>query len=307
MRAVAIINPTAGSGRAGRLWPDAAKVLKAAWPKLVVHETRETGHARGLAAEAAAAGAERLIICGGDGTIGEVVDGLLSARGPLPAIGIVPAGTGADFVRTIGRASSSAEAAALIVSGNPMRIDAGRVTYTREQGDLGVRHFINAASLGVSGPTALAVNARKRKGGGKAAFLAATVAELIRYRFQDVRIAVDGAAPIETRIALVAIANGRSFGGGMRIAPDAAPDDGLFDVVVVRAASKRRLLFQLRRLYSGTHLGLAEVTILKGRRVTVEPAAIGDACPILVEADGESSGQCPAIFEVLPGALELVR
>lgn len=307
MRAVAIINPTAGSGRAGKLWPEAAEVLKAAWPGLVMRETRQPGHAAILAAEAIAAGAERLIICGGDGTIGEVVDGLLAAGDPPPVIGIIPAGTGADFVRTIGRPASSAEAAARIVTGVPVRIDGGRVTYTTDHAGTGVRHFINAASLGVSGPTARAVNARKRKGGGKAAFLAVTVAELIRYRFQDVRIAVDGAAPIEARIALVAIANGTSFGGGMRIAPNAAPDDGIFDVVVVRAASKLRLLFQLRRLYSGTHVGLPEVTILEGSRVTVEPAARGDGEAILVEADGEISGQCPATFEVLPGALQLVR
>lgn len=306
MRAVAIVNPTAGSGRATRLWPAAAGVLKAAWPGLVVRETRETGHASELATEAVAAGAERLIVCGGDGTIGEVVDGLLLAGGALPAIGIIPAGTGADFVRTIGRPAGSAEAAARIVSGSLVRIDAGRVTYTREQGGTGVRHFINAASLGVSGPTVRAVNARKRKGGGKAAFLAATVRELIRYRFQDVRIAVEGAAPIEARIALVAIANGTSFGGGMRIAPEAAPGDGLLDVVVVRAASKRRLLFQLRRLYNGTHVGLPEVTILRGRAVRVEPAAHAPEGPVLVEADGESLGRCPATFEVLPGALELV-
>ncbi len=270
MRAFAIINPTAGSGQAAKLSPEAAGVLEAAWPGLVVSETHQTGHAAILAREAVAAGAERVVVCGGDGTIGEVVDGLLSAGGTLPAIGIVPAGTGADFVRTIGRPVSSAEAAARIVSGTPVRIDAGRVTYTTGHGGIGVRHFINAASLGVSGPTVRAVNARKRKGAGKAAFLAATVAELIRYRFQDVRIAVDGAAPIEARVALVAIANGKSFGGGMKIAPDAAPDDGLFDVVVVRAASKARLLLQLRRLYSGTHAGLPEVTILRARRVVVE-------------------------------------
>lgn len=273
MRAVAIINPTAGSGLSGMIWPDAAKVLSAAWPGLVVRETLQTGHAAILAREATAAGTERLIICGGDGTIGEVVDGVLATGGLPPVIGIIPAGTSADFVRTIGRPARSAEVAARTVSGSPVRINAGRVTYTIEPGAAGVRHFINAASLGVSGPTARAVNARKRKGGGKAAFLAATVTELIRYRFQEVRIAVEGAAVIEARIALVAMANGTCFGGGMRIAPDAAPDDGRLDVAIVRAASKRRLLLQLRRLYSGTHVGLPEVTIPKGRRVTVELAA----------------------------------
>ena len=109
---------------------------------------------------------------------------------------------------------------------------------------------------------------------GRLVFLFHTVREMLRYKFQNVRVTVDGGEPIEARIALVAIANAPYFGGGMKIAPDAAPDDALFEVVIVRGASKFSLLMDLRLVYSGAHKSLASCTILRGRKIVVEP--LGD-------------------------------
>ena len=134
-------------------------------------------------------------------------------------------------------------------------------------------------------------------------FLWHTVREMLRYRFQDVRISVDGGNPIEARIALVACANSRFFGGGMMIAPDAKTDDGLLEVVVVRGRSKLSLMKDLRLLYSGAHKALPSCTFLSGKSVTVEPLGDRLANGALLDIDGESPGRIPATFTVIPGAI----
>jgi len=176
-----------------------------------------------------------------------------------------------------------------------------------DHGALASRHFINIASLGLSGATDRAVNADKRKGrvSAKALFFWRTVAEFIRYRFQEVSISVDDGAPIEAKMALVAVANGRFFGGGMMIAPDAELADGQFDIVILRAAGKLGLIRDIRLLYGGRHRNHPAITILRGRKVVVEPLGDKDKNGALVDIDGESPGRIPATFEMLPGALAL--
>ena len=172
---------------------------------------------------------------------------------------------------------------------------------------LASRYFLNIASLGLSGATDRAVNADRRKGRGsaKVLFLWHTVVEFLRYRFQDVLISVDDGDAVEARVALVAAANGRFFGGGMMIAPDAEPDDGAFDVVIVRAAGKLKLILDIRLLYDGRHRGHPSISILRGRKVTVEPAGGGLVNAALIDIDGDSPGRIPATFEMLPGALSM--
>ena len=137
-------------------------------------------------------------------------------------------------------------------------------------------------------------------------FMWHTIRELIRYRFQDVRIFVDGAPAIEARIAVAAAANGRYFGGGMMIAPQAEMDDGMFDFVIFKGAAKLTLIRDLRLLYSGSHVGHPAVTILRGRRIIVEPAGDPALNAALLDIDGESPGSIPVTFEVLPKAIKVI-
>lgn len=187
-------------------------------------------------------------------------------------------------------------------------MDAGRISYVGDHGALARRHFINIASLGLSGATDRAVNQDKRKGrvSAKALFFWRTVVEFVRYRFQEVRITVDDGQPVEARMALVAVANGKFFGGGMMIAPDAELDDGLFDIVILRASGKLGLIKDIRLLYGGRHRHHPAITILRGRKVVVEPLGNLPANAALVDIDGESPGRIPATFEMMAGAL-LVR
>lgn len=310
LKVAVILNPVAGGGRTARRWPPVMQRLKDAFGAVELRETQRPGDAASLACGLAAQGFDLVIAAGGDGTASEVADGLLTARAEGhdgAALAILPWGTGIDFARGLGL-SSDGEAALARIRDAPLRtIDAGRITYVDDDGGLKSRHFLNIASLGLSGATDRAVNADRRKGrmSAKALFLWRTVVEFARYRFQEVRVTIDDQPAIEARVALVAVANGRFFGGGMMIAPDAVLDDGLFDVVVLRAASKLRLVPDIRLLYGGRHRDHPSITILRGRRVSVEPLGDPVANGALVDIDGESPGRIPATFEMLPGALKI--
>jgi YegS/Rv2252/BmrU family lipid kinase len=310
MKVGIIMNPIAGGGGLTRGWSVIEAGLAQHFDAFEVRETQAPGDAERLALVFAASGCALVIAAGGDGTASETADGLLQAfaeSGRSVELSILPCGTGVDVARGLGLPKDFRAAIARIASGQTRRIDAGRISYVDDHGALASRHFINIASLGLSGATDRAVNADKRKGrvSAKALFFWRTVLEFVRYRFQDVRIIVDDGEPIEARVALVAVANGRFFGGGMMIAPDADLGDGLFEVVIVRAAGKIGLIRDLRLLYGGRHRNHPAITIVRGRKVVVEPLGDGLANAALVDIDGESPGRIPATFEILPGALSM--
>ncbi len=310
MKVGVILNPVAGGGRIKRRWPEISALLGRHFGDVEVRETEAAGDAARLALEFAASGKRLVIAAGGDGTASEAADGLLSSfaeGGEKVELGLLPCGTGIDFARGLGLESDPESAIRRMARSQGVRVDAGRILYIDDNGELARRHFINIAGLGMSGATDRAVNADKRKGrtSGKAIFLWRTVIEFLRYRFQDVRITVDDGDPIEARIALVAVANGKYFGGGMMIAPDAELDDGMFDIVILRAANKLKLILDLRLLYDGSHRGHKAITILRGRKVLVEPLDDLASNCALVDIDGESPGRIPAAFEMLPKALIL--
>jgi YegS/Rv2252/BmrU family lipid kinase len=305
-----VLNPVAGGGRLKHEWPRVAAALTKHFGAYELRETQAEGDAERLALDLAADGFDLVIAAGGDGTTSEVADGLLQAaseHGRTAQLGLLPCGTGIDFARGLGLPRDLDQLVKRMVEAQGRAVDAGRIAYIDDHGALASRHFINIASLGLSGATDRAVNADKRKGrvSAKALFYWRTVFEFLRYRFQEVRITVDDAAPVEAKVALVAVANGKFFGGGMMVAPDAALDDGQFEVVILRAAGKARLIWDLRLVYGGRHRNHPAITILRGRKVTVEPLGAGEANAALVDIDGESPGRIPATFEILPGALTL--
>jgi YegS/Rv2252/BmrU family lipid kinase len=305
-----ILNPVAGGGGLKRAWPKAAAQLGKHFGEFELRETQVEGDAERLAIDLAMQGCDLVIAAGGDGTASEVADGLLQAfeeTGRTTELALLPCGTGMDFARGLGLPRNFGEVPKHIAATKGRKIDAGRITYVDDHGKLASRHFINIASLGLSGVTDRAINADRRKGRvpAKALFYWRTVAAFARYRFQRVRITIDDGEPVEVEMALVAVANGRFFGGGMMVAPDAALDDGQFDIVVLKAASKPRLIWDLRLVYGGRHRDHPAITISRGRKVLVEPVGSAAVNGALVDVDGESPGRIPATFEMLPGALTL--
>ena len=236
------------------------------------------------------------MIVGGDGSVNEVVNGI---AGRDVELAVVARGTGWDFVRTYGIPRGIDDAARVALHGSVRTIDAGHVTYRTWAGEEGESKFANIASAGMSGAIAQRANETTKALGGKASYLWATLAVFARWQNGEVRVTVDGEerrAPMHD----VVIANGRYFGGGMMMLPEAEPDDGLFDVLTIGDLTKRDLLVTLPKTYRGRHLPHPKAEVLRGATVTVDADA-----PLPIELDGEQPGTTPARFEVLPGALRV--
>jgi diacylglycerol kinase (ATP) len=293
--AYVIANPKAGKGSVGETWERLLAQLHRRGLDPLGDLTQVPGHATQLAREARRRGARLVVAVGGDGTVHEVVNGLL-ADGPgpdVPTLGVIPAGSGSDYAKTFDIPHDQDAAIERIADpAEPKRVDVGEVTTTA-----GTKLFMNIAEAGF-GATCVDRAAKLPRRLGGAVYLASFLLELPRFRPPDVTVTVDGEA-ITTKATNIVVAIGRVFGGGMRVAPDADPSDGLFDVQV-QTGSKLDYVRSIPKVFKGTHVPHRKVVQRRG--VTVDVQA-GPA--VLVEADGEVLGSTPASFRILPGALRL--
>jgi YegS/Rv2252/BmrU family lipid kinase len=300
-----VVNPAAAGGRAKRRFAKLEAKVRERLGELDVEWTARPRDAERIVREAVRAGVRRILVVGGDGTMREVVAGALSAGVRSPAeLGLLPFGTGGDLRRTLGVPSDLEGALEVLATGVPRAFDAGRATFSDGDGGRTETYFANVASVGISGLVTKLVNTAPKALGGRISFLVGTLRGLLRYSAPPVRLRLDGEILIEGPLVLAAIANGGWFGGGMRVAPDARADDGVFDVVVIPDFGKLRLLVDLPRIYTGTHLAVEGVLSARGRLLEAEPLPGGDA--VWLEIDGEPLGRLPARFELLPGALRLL-
>jgi YegS/Rv2252/BmrU family lipid kinase len=250
-----------------------------------------------LARRAADDGAELLVVVGGDGSVHEVVNGIAGREDV--EIAMIPRGTGWDFARSLGLPRNTERAIEVALSGKTRRIDLGRATYRLWAGGEGESFFANVGSAGMSGAIAQRANDTSKALGGKVSYLWATFAVFARWSNSEVEVSVDGKtwrAPMHD----VIVANGPFLGGGMKIAPDAEPDDGVFDVLLIGDISKWDLVLTMPKIFRGTHLPHPKAELLRGARVTVDAPE-----PLPIELDGEQPGTTPARFEVIPQALRV--
>ena len=251
-----------------------------------------------LAAEAARDGVERLVVVGGDGTVNEVVNGI--GAGSRPELAVIPRGTGWDFVRTLGVPRDLDAAIEVALGGRVREIDLGRVSYRAWSGQDAEAWFANVASAGISGAIAKRANESSKALGGKVSYYWSTLAVFFGWRTGEMRVAVDD----ETRAGRmidVMVANGRFLGGGMMMCPDAEPDDGLLDVLLIGDVTKRDLAFVLPKTYKGKHLPHPRLELLRGRTITIDADE-----PLPIELDGEQPGTTPVKIEVVSKALRVV-
>jgi YegS/Rv2252/BmrU family lipid kinase len=303
VRTLVILNPRSRAGAGGRHFARVEAGLRDALGALEVERTRGPRDAERIAREGVRAGVERLVVAGGDGTVSEVVAGLLGADlAGYCQIGLLPLGTGGDLARTLDVPTALDAAVANLANGAPRVIDAGRAEFTGADGAPRTSFFLNVASAGISGLVTELVNRGPKHLGGRISFLVGTLRALARYGFPPVRVRADGALLHEGPATLVAAGNGRCFGGGMNVAPDACIDDGLLDAVVVPGFSRARLVRELPRIYRGTHLAVAGVAWRRARSVALDPLG---AEPVWIELDGEPCGRLPARFDALPKAITL--
>jgi diacylglycerol kinase (ATP) len=234
---------------------------------------------------------------GGDGTVNEIVQGLGGVDGA--ELAVIPRGTGWDFVRTYGIPRKLEDAVAVARDGATRRIDLGRARYRAWAGGDEDSWFANIASAGMSGAIARRTNETSKALGGKISYAWATLAVFAGWQATEVEVTVGGEHR-KGRMHDVVVANGAYFGGGMKICPQASPDDGLFDVLIIGDLTKRDLVVTLPKTYRGRHLPHPKAEILRGAEVSIDAPD-----PLPVELDGEQPGTTPVRFELVPGALSL--
>ncbi len=300
-RARVIVNPIAGAGRVGRQWPAIRQHLQDIGLAFDASLTEGRGHATTLAREAVQTGCRLVVAVGGDGTVNEVANGLVTADGRVvrdTALGIVSIGTGRDFSRTVLLPRSWKEACHRLLGEETRSLDLGEITVGGPSGQER-RYFVNVAGLGFDGEVSERANRTPKLLGGTITYLALVVLTLRSYVNKDVDLSMDG-QQIRGRMNSVIVCNCRYFGGGMFVAPDASPEDGIFDVVTIGDISHLEFLKTVPRVYNGTHLTHPMVRLHRAREVTV--VARQD---MWIQADGEVIGRAPVTFRVLPQALRL--
>jgi len=304
-----IVNPRSAGGGTRDKWAQTASDLRAHFGPFAVAFTKSQGDGITLAETAARAGRKFIIACGGDGTINEVANGIVRS-GALAELGVLPSGTGGDFRRTLGMPMTNRDAAAALRNGRTETIDVGKVSFLDLHGNSVERYFVNVSSFGLAASIIkrvkltsvfdwLPVEAVR----GKANFAASTLREILDLEPFLVRVKIDDRDEETLQTLNFCIANARYFGGGMMIAPEAALNDGLLDVVNIGDMKTAKILLNALTLYRGTHTSLNEVKSTVARRVHVE--SFDPSQQVLLETDGELPGKLPATYEIVPDALRV--
>ncbi len=304
-----VCNPVSGMGHAPDRLAVVRRVFSAAGVNYTTEMTARPGHAAQLAHSAVTAGCSAVVAIGGDGTLFEVVNGVMGfarmevapgAYSPV-AIGLVQAGRGSDFGRSAGVPSDVEAACERLLAGRTQTVDAGHVAYTSFSGKPRARYFINAAGMGFDAEVTLRANSAPRVLGGTVSYLSSLLTTLIKYRNKNLVVSVDNSEAYKVRANSIVIGNGQYFGGGMRIAPDAELSDSLFDVVTLGDLSKFDLVRNVPRVYDGSHITHPKVSVQRAHRISVSSPD-----RLLLQADGEILGIAPARFAVVPGAITLI-
>ncbi len=285
-----------------RRWASHADAIRTHFGPFECEFTKEPGHGMELAEEQARKGRELIVAVGGDGTVSEVANGILKATSGT-ALGLLPGGSGGDFRRTLKIPAGFVEATKHLRNAQDHLMDAGKLAYVDHQGNERTRFFVNTASFGMSGAVASRANRSGKLLGGTLTYATATMRTMMNFETPEISLQVDDQTPKRIKIIIVCVANGPSFGGGMRIAPDAKLNDGLFDVVIAGDMHAMELLLKSYRLYSGTHLSMEKMALIQGRTIRALPVRQTDN--ILLEVDGETPGRLPVRIELLPQVLRV--
>jgi diacylglycerol kinase (ATP) len=300
LKTAVVVNPVSANGVTSRRWPEIAALMEREGLSFEAYMTEAPEHATELTREALLKGCDLVVSVGGDGTHNEVMNGFFTPEGPLrkeAQLGFISMGTGSDLIKTLLIPKDPVEAVKHLVGNRPRPIDVGRLSFVSHRGEKVTRYFINIAGLGLDGDTVDRVNRTSKALGGFISFLWGTVVSLMLYRNKEMAVVVDGKPVFNGQVTIVAVANGRYFGGGMCIAPHAEMDDGLFDIVIMHSLSKLNLLANLPKVYRGAHLDHPNSISLRGRRVAIQ------AAEALLNLDGEQPGRGPVEVELLPLAL----
>ncbi len=300
-----IVNPESAKGMTRRRWGHIREGIRHFISEFRYEFTEKPLHAIEIARSAIKDGTELVIGVGGDGTMNEIANGFFDGAAlinPAAKLGILPSGTGCDLTRSLNIPKRLKDAMEVITQGPAQIIDVGQVTFRTPDGGTLKRYFLNVADFGIGGEVVHKVNTRRleRKA---SSYVRCLVSTMIHFKNKRVRIRVDGRELPGGEYLIGAVANGRVFGKGMKVAPDARLDDGLFDAVLVKGMKFMEFCRHGWRLMNGTHVRYSKVEVVRARRVEAYPE---DDEPILLELDGEQLGSLPAVFEIVPRSLPVI-
>jgi YegS/Rv2252/BmrU family lipid kinase len=294
-----IINPESNRGRTRKRWGEIRDGLKGFIREFKFEFTEKPLHATEITRQAIKDGTELVIGVGGDGTMNEIANGFFEDRqiiNPETALGVVPSGTGSDLTKSLNIPAGLKDALKVISEAPSVLMDVGKVRFRSNAGGEEERFFLNVADFGLGGEVVRRVNEQRlqRKA---SSYVRCLVTTMVQYRNKRVGIRVDGKSLPEGEYLIGAVANGKIFGKGMKIAPGAQLDDGLLDSVLVRGFKFLEFCRHGWKLMNGSHLSHPKVTLIRGSKIEAWPEGNED---VLLELDGEQLGRLPATFEIIP-------
>ncbi|MFB0564585.1 MAG: diacylglycerol kinase family protein [Candidatus Aminicenantaceae bacterium] len=294
-----IVNPESDKGRTRKKWKQIKEALKSFLKEFKYEFTEKPFQAIEITRTAIKEGNELIIGVGGDGTMNEIANGFYENKeiiNPETMLGIVPSGTGCDLNKSLNIPSGLEESLKVIIQAPSALIDVGKVTFKSHSGEEEERFFLNVADFGIGGEVVRKVNLNRMERKASS-YLRCLLSTAVKYRSKKLKIEIDKEKIPEGEYFVGAVANGRIFGKGMKIAPEARLNDGLFDIVLVKGMKLLEFFCNCWKIYTGIHLSHPKISLIRGKKIKVLPREDED---VLIELDGEGLGKLPATFEIFP-------
>jgi YegS/Rv2252/BmrU family lipid kinase len=295
-----IVNPESDQGKTRKRWRHIKEGLKSFLKEFKYEFTEKPLQATEISRVAIKEGTELIVGVGGDGTMNEIANGFYENQkiiNPVVSLGIVPSGSGCDFTKSLNIPPGFKNALKVITQAPSSLIDVGRAKFKNHSGKEEERFFVNVADFGIGGEVVRKVN-QSRMRRKASSYLRCLISTFIAYKNKKLGMKIDDEELPIDEYMIGAISNGRIFGKGMKIAPNAELDDGFFDIVLVRGMKMLEFFRNAWKIYTGTHLSHPKISLIRGSKI--EAFAEDDENDVLIEIDGEQVGILPATFEIIP-------
>lgn len=305
-----IVNPHSAAGRTRKNWQNTQNLFARQVESFEVYHTQYQRHATELSAQLVERNVPVIIAVGGDGTISETAAGFFNEKGRprqaktrknRTALGIIAAGSGSDLIRTLNIPRDIEAALEVIKNDNRRDLDMGLVEYISHEGKKVKEPFINIADVGIGGEVIEILENQGKSAGGWLSYQLASLRGLIQYKHKKMVIHIDSEVTLKGEFFGVIVANGKYFGSGMKVAPGANPEDGLFDIIIMKGRDKFTIALQMAKVRNGSHINADGIEVFRGRKVIVETEDRA-----LLDLDGEQPGLCPAEFSMVENAIPVI-
>jgi YegS/Rv2252/BmrU family lipid kinase len=303
MKTFFVVNPRSANGETGRRWAEYQARIQRAIPDAAFAFTAGPMDAAKLARKAIQDGFGCVVAVGGDGTVNEVTNGFFDgekALNPEAALGVLPRGTGGDFRKTFEWDTNLDENVQRLARAKTRPFDVGHLEFIGHDGQKATRLFANICSFGASGQVDAEVNKSSKALGGALAFTIGGAKALLKYSDAKVTVKFDGGAAETMPVTTLSVANGRYFGGGMKVAPRADPFDGRFDITIWSGFGVKDFIFKMAMIRDGRHVDMPGTRTRTCTRIEAQADRT-----VLIDCDGEQPGRLPCTMKILPSAIRL--